>query len=212
MLPVRKICDSDSKFERRSAEYQKCLIAREYKPSKVKKQFSDGKNTSREKARKLKTKSNFPTSCNLITQYNTMLPNIKTIFEKYLPVLHSNQEMLLLQDITINVTYKSNKKLKGLISPSLFLKAIKGNSCLIENCSRRSGICKHFVAVTTRFIGRATKHNCKTRSTLISNNKNVIYLLTCKCCSKQYIGFVTGFKEVVRTRKKDIYTKRLRVE
>ena len=44
-----------------------------------------------------------------------MLPNIKTIFKKYLPVLHSNQEMLgIFLEKTINVTYKRNKNLKGL--------------------------------------------------------------------------------------------------
>ena len=31
-------------FEKRSAEYQKCLVARDDKPGKVKKQFSDIKN------------------------------------------------------------------------------------------------------------------------------------------------------------------------
>ena len=50
-LHLGKICDSDSKFEKRSAEYQKYLIVRDYKPSKVKKQFSDIRNISREEAR-----------------------------------------------------------------------------------------------------------------------------------------------------------------
>ena len=48
----KKICDSDSKFEKRSAEYQKYLIAKVYKPSKVKKQFSDVRNILREEARR----------------------------------------------------------------------------------------------------------------------------------------------------------------
>ena len=82
-LRLRRICDSYSKFEKRSTEYQKYLIARDYKPSKVKKQFSDVRNISREEARRSKTKGNFSTTCNLITQYNPMLPNIKTIFKKF---------------------------------------------------------------------------------------------------------------------------------
>ena len=61
----------------------------------------------REKVRRPKTKSNFSTTRNLITQYNPMLPNIKTTFKKYLPVLHSNQEMLRISpENTINVTYR----------------------------------------------------------------------------------------------------------
>ena len=63
-----------------------------------------------------------------------MLPNIKSIFKFFLPVLRSNQEMLrsFLED-TINVAYERNKNLKELISPSLFPKTIKENNCSIEN-------------------------------------------------------------------------------
>ena len=39
-----------------------------------------------------------------------MLPNIKTIFKKYLSVLHSNQEMLrIFPENAINVIYKKKK-------------------------------------------------------------------------------------------------------
>ena len=58
-LGSRRICDSGSKFEKRHAEYQKHLIARNYKPSKVKKQLSDVRNVSSEEARRPKIKSNF---------------------------------------------------------------------------------------------------------------------------------------------------------
>ena len=53
-LRLRKICDSDKKFEKRSAEYENYLIARDYKPGKVKKQFLDIKKLTKAKARKPK--------------------------------------------------------------------------------------------------------------------------------------------------------------
>ena len=94
-LRLRGICDSDKKFEKRGKEYQNYFIARDYKPRKVRKQFSDIRNISREVARQPKTHSEkCSTSCNLITQYNPLLPNIKTIIKKHLPVLHSNQNLL----------------------------------------------------------------------------------------------------------------------
>ena len=125
-----------------------------------------------------------------------MLPNIKTIFKKYLPVLHSNQEMLrMFPENTINVTYKRNKNLKELISPYLFPKIIKENNCSIEKGSRRCDICKNFLVVSTEFTCHVTKRKYKIRGTLTCNTKNIIYLITCKCCSKQYIGSATGFKE-----------------
>ena len=53
-LRYRRICYSEEKFEKHSAEYQNYLIARDYKPGKMKKRFSDIKNLNREEVRKLK--------------------------------------------------------------------------------------------------------------------------------------------------------------
>ena len=123
-----------------------------------------------------KINSHSSTTCNLITQYNPMLPNIKTIFKKYLPVLHSNQEMLqIFPENTINVTYKRNKNLKELISPYLFPKIIKENNCSIEKGSRRCDICKNFLVVSTEFTCHATKRKYKIRGTLTCNTKNNLF-------------------------------------
>ena len=49
-------------------------------------------------------KTTFSPSCNLITQYNPLLPYFKTIIRKHLPILYSNQQ--------ISVTDKRNKNLR----------------------------------------------------------------------------------------------------
>ena len=38
-LRLRRICDSNEKFEKHSTEYQNYLIVRDYKPDEMKKQF-----------------------------------------------------------------------------------------------------------------------------------------------------------------------------
>ena len=55
-LRLRRICDTDEKFDIRSYEYQNCLIARDYKPTLVKRQFHAIKNISRCEARQVKPK------------------------------------------------------------------------------------------------------------------------------------------------------------
>ena len=65
--------------------------------------------------------------------YNPLLPNVKTIIKKHLPVLHSSHEVLqIFPENTVNVTYRRNKDLKELISQSFFSRTIKGNNCSIE--------------------------------------------------------------------------------
>ena len=48
----------------------------------------------------LKSNNNFSASCNLITQYDPLLPNIKTVIKKYLPVLHSLQMLQIIPENT----------------------------------------------------------------------------------------------------------------
>ena len=123
-LRLRRICYFDETFKKHSAEYQNYLLARDYKPGKVKKQFSDIKNLTREETRKLKLlKTNFFTSCDLVTQYNPLLPNLKTIIRNHLPFLYNNQQILdIFPQNTINVTYKRNKNLRENLPPSLLAK------------------------------------------------------------------------------------------
>ena len=87
-LRLRSICDSDEKFKKLSQDYQNYLIARDYRPGNMKKQFSDIKKLTREKARKPKLQKNTPsTSRNLIAQYNPVLHNLETIIRNPLPIL-----------------------------------------------------------------------------------------------------------------------------
>ena len=49
-LRLRRIFDTDEKFDIRSSEYQNYLIARDYRPTLVKRQFHGIKNISRREA------------------------------------------------------------------------------------------------------------------------------------------------------------------
>ena len=50
-LTLRRICDDDETFDKRSTEYQNYLIAREHKSSLVKQQLSEVRKKTRAEAR-----------------------------------------------------------------------------------------------------------------------------------------------------------------
>ena len=91
--------------------------------------------------------------------------------------------------------HSSDEMLQMLISPSLFSRTKKESNCSIEKCNRRCNICKNFLVLSTEFTYHATKRKYKKEVFLTCNTKNIIYLIVCKCCGKQYIGFATAFKE-----------------
>ena len=100
-------------------------------------------------------------SCYLITQYNPLLLNIKTIIKKHLPVLHSSEMLQIFPENTVNVRYRRNKNLKELISPSLFSRTIKENNYSIEKCNRRCNICKPFLVLSTSLLAMLPNVNIK---------------------------------------------------
>ena len=74
-LRKSRICNTDRKFKIRSDEYQEYLIARECKPHKVSKQFSDVAKFSREIGRQPRVKMDFKVT-SFLTEFNPLLPDL----------------------------------------------------------------------------------------------------------------------------------------
>ena len=147
------------------------------------------------------------------TQYNPLLPNLKTIIRNHLPISYSNQQMLdIFPHNIISVTYKRNNSLREISSPSSFPGATKPNEYSIKVCNKKCDICKNIWAASPDFACFANKQKYKVMGILKCDSKNVIYLISCKCCGKQYVGFVTGFKERFRIHKSDINIGKIRCQ
>ena len=122
-LRLRRMCDSDENFDIRSSEYQNYLIARDYNPTLVKKQFHSIRNISRNDAGQVKPKSH-RLSVNLVTLCNLIIKNLQTVIRNNLPILYSDPDMKnIFPEGSIYVTYKRGKNLREFISPSMFPQA-----------------------------------------------------------------------------------------
>ena len=86
----------------------------------------------------------------------------------------------------------------------------KTNVLSIKECNRKCNICKNFLVVFPDFTCFPTKRKYKINGILKCDSRNVVYLISCKCCGKQYIGSATGFKERFRIHKSDINTGKIK--
>ena len=91
-LRLRRICDSDGKYDKRSEEYQKYLIARDYQPGSVKRQFEEVEKLSRSEVRRRKVKPNQVRKLDFVITYNPSLSNMDSLVKKYLPLLHGEEK------------------------------------------------------------------------------------------------------------------------
>ena len=207
-LRLRRICDDDETFEKRSSEYQNYLIARDHKPSIVKKQFSEVKKKTRSEARQKQTKQDKVSDLKFITTYNPALPNIHNIIQNNLSILHTDENMKkIFPSKSIKTLYRREKNLKEILSPSLFPAKPKNNESCITSC-KKCDICKNYLITDNKFKCKVTGRFYNVRGNLCCNSSNVIYLISCKNCEDQYIGSAIDFKARFRIHKSDIKTKK----
>ena len=128
-LRLKRICGSDEKFTARSNEYKNYLIARDYKPKVVKKHFSEISKLTRTKDRQIKPKQQANDRILFATTYNPMLPNMRSLIKKHLPVLHSDSDLkTIFPENSICTVFKRNRNLKEILSPSSYTrKKVKRN-------------------------------------------------------------------------------------
>ena len=70
-------------------------------------------------ARQVKPKSN-RLNLNLVTVYNSIIKNLQTV-RNNMPILYNDPEIKnILPEGSINITYKTGKSSRELISPSMF--------------------------------------------------------------------------------------------
>ena len=120
-LRLKRICDSDEKFTVRSNEHKNYLIARDYKPKVVEKYFSEISKLTRAEARQIKPKQQTNERILFAATYNLTLPNMRSLFKKHLPVLHSDSDLKnIFPENSISTVFKRNRNLKEILSPSLY--------------------------------------------------------------------------------------------
>ena len=83
-LRIEPICDSDEKFKNWSEEYKNYLIARNYHPGLVGKQFQKVEWASKHNARKKNTKIKEVSKVKFITNFNPVLPSIEVLIRKHI--------------------------------------------------------------------------------------------------------------------------------
>ena len=138
-------------------------------------------------------------------KYNPRLLDLNSLLKKHLSLLHidPNLKTIFPQDCITSV-FKRNQSLKELLAPSLYPKKkfIRTNS--ITNCNK----CDIWKQLSNMFQLFHMPCRYDTRAVLFCNCNNVIYLITCKNCLEQYVGFATNLKNCFRIHKTDIKTNR----
>ena len=206
-LRLRRICDTDEKFESRANEYKQYLLARDYKPSLVDKQFQEVSKITRTEARAKRPKNNQVSKIKFLTTYNPSLPKIDGLIRKHCFLLHSDGSLKQLFSGNIFSTiFKGNKNLKEILASSKYLNP-KNRQNSITGCSK-CDICRNYMVFDRTFKCTVTGKVYYIKGEMNCESTNIIYLMTCTKSLERYVGSATKFKSRFRIHKSDKKTKK----
>ena len=101
------------------------FVARNYSSSLLPKQFQKVSQFSCDNARKPCSKVLKTDSVKFGTSYDPILPNINSLINKYLPILHADLDLKeLFPRKSITTVYRRKKNLKEMLAPSSYPKSV----------------------------------------------------------------------------------------
>ena len=119
--------------------------------------------------------------------YHPGLPKLHQILRRHLPILHASERMKQVMPNPPLVAYRRPKNLKDLLVRAT-LNPPERNFEGTRQCGRpRCKTCAH-IKVGVVFSSAVTGVEFRARTTADCKTSNVVYLIECRKCKKQYVG------------------------
>ena len=188
-LRLRRICSTDIFFSKRCQELINFLQSRGYSRRFLKKEINRVRNIPRQETLKPRPQNNDSVQTPFVITYTPALPNVSTVIRKNVNILQSSTRCKQTFPSPPIVAYSPN--LRDLLVKS----TVRGR---ITPPKPPSGIskCRHPRCLTCPFLQQGqlkytfstTREERRITDSLSCKSKNLIYLIECKKCGKQYIG------------------------
>jgi len=185
-LRLNRICSETSFFDKRCNELEKWLMDRGYNDKLVRSQVIKARKFKRKDLLNKEHKGSRDPKLVLNVTYHPAYAHLKSLLRNIHILLTPDAEhRKVFTDVPL-IGFKRGKSLKDLlVRAKLPVKREPGKS---EGCqSKRCGVCP-FIANTTTFSDSNASKEYSIASNLNCNSKNVVYLVQCKTCNKQYVG------------------------
>ena len=184
---LKRICSTEEALTNRLKQLTTHLSARGYPIKQITSAIAKATETDRATAiqRRQKTQTN-PDRIPFVITYHPGLPSISNILKTFLPVLHSS---IRCKEAIPNLPLTAHRRPKNLRDTLVQASTNNTNTATgFQPCNTpRCKTCIH----TTPSRWSTSSMNNKTyniRHTLTCKSHNVIYLITCTKCKKQYVG------------------------
>ena len=91
-----------------------------------------------------------------MTSCNPILPNIDSLINKYLPILHADLDLKeTFPRKSITTVYRRQKDLKEMLAPASYPKFVNSQVNIIIPCNS-CDVCKHYLVAERTFTSKVT--------------------------------------------------------
>lgn len=179
---LKRIHSEKEEYERSATKLEQYLKNRDYPMKLIKNCRKKAEENPQPRPPKNKTLI-------FVTSYNPRIPNIKPILEKFRPVLAQDPRTNYLAELPITIAFRRPRNLKNILVKSKLntnnrLSPLRGSKpCQRPKC-RSCALMKN----TRNFKSSYTNECFEIKGFFNCMSQNVIYLIECVKCFKQYVG------------------------
>ena len=183
----RRIISDDDKFDESVSQLRDFFLERNYPVNVVDHALDQVSSLSQEQALQSSEKSRNKNIIPFVVEYNPSLPNIGLILNKYWDLLQLSRKdsVKYVHEYKPILAFKRPRNLRDFLVHSAFKDK---TSHFSQACDRRRcSHCKNIIK-TDVFTSTCTQNSFNLRFSTDCTSQNVIYLIECKRCNKQYVG------------------------
>lgn len=204
---IRRICSSNEIFEEQSRILKSHLCNRGYKAHTVQSAIDEITTKDRKTLLQYKEKTD-KSRVPLVTTYHPALKNLNTILKSNLPILYTNERMADLFKDPPMAAFKRPRNLKDMVVRARLDNPLPNGG--FKTCSdTRCLLCKHSTNADS-FKSPITGRTYKIFGNTSCRTDNCIYLISCKVCSKQYVGETGDLRRRINNHRSTIKTKKVK--
>ena len=124
-----------------------------------------------------------------VTEYN---PNSDRRLKPFIKSTYANMQQStetreVFKDTKLTFAYKQPPNMKGLLTKAAFTEQDKSDNEKVYKCSPKCQSCK-FLQEGNTHVFTGTKYEFKIKNSFTCTTRNVIYVMICGNCDKDYIG------------------------
>ena len=181
-LSMSRLCSNESDFERNKEKMRSWFVKREYPEKLIDSEIRNIKFNIKETNNKNKSQNGVP----LAVTYHPLLDSLSGIIRKSLYLLNMDQKFKEVFSSQLMVSFRSARKLSSYLVRAKLYPLERRVSSYKYRCNRCQ-VCRS-ITETETFICNNDQSSYKINYSFDCNEKFLIYLLTCNCCQKQYVG------------------------